>query len=107
MSGILEYKWGILLGLEVLAWISTFFMFYARYGMKSNLWFKVGVAAFAITGVIPQVILGIMNFIYTRKLDSFTITLVLLILYGATIGKKDVKKVDEWAKRKFSKRTSS
>lgn len=103
MGVLLQYKWVILIGLEVFAWMSTFFMLYARYAMNSRFWFKVGVVAFAMTGVIPQVILGIINFIYTREIDTFTIALVLLIIYGATIGKKDVKRLDEWAKKKFSK----
>ncbi|MGG1680245.1 hypothetical protein ACIFOT_31735, partial [Neobacillus sp. NRS-1170] len=55
------------------------------------------------TGVIPQVLMGIINFISTGKLDLFTLIIVLLIIYGLTIGKQHVKKLDAWAQRKFSK----
>jgi len=103
MSYILEYKWIILVSLEILAWVTTFFLFYARYGMKSTFWFKVASVLFAVTGVIPQVIMGIINFIHTRKLDIFTIIIVALLIYGFTFGKKEIKKLDEWAQRKFSK----
>jgi hypothetical protein len=101
MNFLLQNKWAILAAFEVLAWSSTFFMFYARYGMKSAFWFKVSLVLLAITGVIPQVIMGIINFIGTRQLDIFTLVIVLLILYGATIGKKHVKKLDSWAQSKF------
>ncbi|MFC4617892.1 hypothetical protein ACFO4N_04010 [Camelliibacillus cellulosilyticus] len=101
MSFIMTYKWYILVCLEVVAWFFTFFMFYARYGMKSNFWFKFAAFFFAITGVIPQVIIGIINFISERKVDLFTLVIVVLIIYGATIGKKNVKQLDNWAKRKF------
>ena len=63
MTFLVEYKWGILIGLEVLAWTCTFFLFYARYRLQSNFWFKVGSILFAITGIIPQVIIGTINFI--------------------------------------------
>jgi hypothetical protein len=102
MNFLMEYKWVILLCLEVLAWSSTFFLLYARYRLKSDFWFKVATILFAITGVIPQVTMGIINFVVMKKVDLFTLIIVLLILYGFTIGKKHVKKMDSWAKKKFS-----
>lgn len=100
---LVENKWAILASFEVLAWASTFFLLYARYGLQSSFWFKVATVLLAITGVIPQVSMGIINFISTRKIDLFTLIIVLLILYGFTIGKGHVKKLDVWAQRKFSK----
>lgn len=102
MNFLLENKWMILVSLEVLAWLSTFFLLYARYGMKSSIWFKVATVLFAVTGVIPQVTMGVINFIATRKLDVFTLIIVLLLVYGFTIGKGHVKKLDAWAQLKFS-----
>lgn len=96
----------ILVVLEVLAWSSTFFLLYARYGLKSSFWFKVATVLFALTGVIPQVLMGIVNFIATKRIDVFTLIIVLLIVYGFTIGKKHVKKLDAWAQKKFSKQHS-
>jgi hypothetical protein len=101
---LLAYRWIILIALEVLAWASTFFMLYARYGMRSKRWFRVGAVLFAITGVIPQVALGVLNFAATREVDTFTLAIVLLLLYGFTIGKKDVQKLDAWAQKKFAKK---
>ena len=103
MNFLVEYKWVILGSFEVLAWSSTFFLLYARYGLKSSFWFKVATILFALTGVIPQVLMGIINFIATRKIDVFTLIIVLLLVYGFTIGKNHVKKLDAWAKKKFSK----
>lgn len=103
MYFFMEYKWVILVTLEVFAWASIFFLLYARYGLKSDFWFKVATVLFAITGVIPQVIMGIINFIFTKKVDLFTLIIVLLILYGFTVGKKHINKLDAWAQIKFSK----
>ncbi|MGG3467350.1 hypothetical protein ABES02_07510 [Neobacillus pocheonensis] len=102
MNFLVENKWAILVSLEVLAWSSTFFLLYARYGLKSDFWFKVATVLVVITGVIPQVSMGLINFIATKTIDLFTLIIVLLIIYGFTIGKKHIKKLDTWAQRKFS-----
>lgn len=104
MNFLVENKWVILVSLEVLAWSATFFLLYARYGLKSNFWFKIATVLVVITGVIPQVSMGIINFISTKKIDLFTLIIVLLIIYGLTIGKKHIKKLDTWAQAKFSKK---
>ena len=46
--------------------------------------------------------MGIVNFLATKKVDLFTLIIVLLILYGLTIGKNHVKKLDKWAQLKFT-----
>jgi hypothetical protein len=101
-----EYKWPLLVMLEVLAWASTFFMVYARYRLQSPLWFKVGGWLVVLTGVIPQVGLGVMNFVTNREVDLFTAVLVLLIVYGLTVGKRHVRQLDEWARRRFAGRAA-
>lgn len=106
MTILIENKWVILLCLEILAWLSTFLMLYARYGMKSKLGFQISSIAFAITGVIPQVIMGIINYWFTKELDLFTFIVVLMIGYGMTFGKKQVKKLDKWAEARFSRKVS-
>lgn len=103
MNYIVDNKWLILLFLEVLAWSSTFFMLYARYRIGSRILFKIGAFLTVMTGVIPQVLLGIINFWTTRELDMFTLIIVILLVYGATLGRKKIKQLDQWAQRKFSK----
>jgi uncharacterized membrane protein len=99
---IIENKWLILLVLEVFAWSATFFMFFARYKMQSDLWFKVASAMLIMTGFVPQILLGVINFSENKELDWFTLVLLLLVVYGATAGKNHVRKIDDWARGKFS-----
>lgn len=99
---ILENRWIVLFTLEIFAWSSTFFMLYARYKMQSSFWFKTASVLFALTGVIPQVSLGIVNLITKKELDLFSLAILLLIIYGLTIGKKQAKQLDSWAKDKFA-----
>lgn len=100
---IMENKWVILLTLEIFAWSATVFMFYARYKMQSQFWFKIASAILILTGVIPQVLLGVLNFAATKEIDLFTLVIVLLIIYGCTIGKKHIRKLDNWVQKKFSR----
>lgn len=99
---IIENKWLILFILEFLAWAMTFFMLYTRYKIQSAFWFKIALILFTLTGVIPQLLLGIVNFIKFKKIDLFTLVIILLIIYSCTIGKKYLQKLDSWAKKKFS-----
>lgn len=105
MNYIIQNRWIILVILEVLAWSSTFFMLYARYRLGSRVLFRIGTVLTIITGVIPQIGLGIVNFVYWKKVDLFTGIIVLLILYGLTLGRKEIKKLDKWAQRKFQRLT--
>lgn len=100
-SLILENKWLILLVLEALAWLSTLFAAYARYRLQSRLWFRVGSALVVATGVIPQTLMGIFNYLAHREIDLFTVVLAVLIVYGCTAGRGHVRRFDAWAKRRF------
>jgi hypothetical protein len=106
---IVENKWAILLALEGLAWAATVFLFYARYKMQSNFWFKVASVMLVFTGFVPQILLGVINFNETKAVDLFTlvlVVLVVLVVYGCTVGKKHVRKLDAWARVKFSNQES-
>ncbi|KAF1855679.1 hypothetical protein Lal_00001043 [Lupinus albus] len=49
-----------------------------------------------------RVLLGVVNFAITKELDLFTLIILLLILYGVTIGKGHIRQLDAWAQQKFS-----
>ena len=100
---IMENKWAILFILEIFAWSATIFMFYARYKMQSQFWFKVASTILILTGVIPQVLLGVVNFVATKEIDLFTLVIVLLIIYGLTFGRQHVQKLDSWAQKNLSR----
>ncbi|QJW45403.1 hypothetical protein HA075_05995 [bacterium BFN5] len=107
MNFVIANKWLILMVLEMLAWVATLFLLYARYQMKSRIWFRVATGLVLVTGVIPQVTLGIVNYTATQEVDLFTLVIVVLIIYGMTLGKKQIKQLDAWAQKKFSEQSSS
>lgn len=101
MSFLLSNKWAVLFVLEVVAWSATFFMLYARYRLENKLWFKLGAVITVLTGVLPQVSLGIVNYYFLGEVDSFTVVIVTLIIYGLTLGKKHVRLLDNWMLKKY------
>ena len=103
LNEILNYKWLLLGGMEVVAWSVTFFMLYARYKLRSQRWFRIASILFFLTGVIPQVSLGILNFMAVGAVDVFMLVLVLLLLYGSTLGRRQVQQLDRWASRRFGR----
>jgi hypothetical protein len=103
----MEYKWLILLIFECLAWGATILMFYARYRRKSKVWFRIATIIGVLTGVIPQVTLGVINFADKQEIDLFTVIIIVLLVYGLTIGKKHIKRLDVWAQARFSAKSDS
>lgn len=103
MNFLVTNKWILLILLEIVAWSATFFMLYARYRLINQLWFKLGVVMTVLTGVLPQVTLGVINYYFRGELDAFTLVIVSLIVYGLTIGKKHVRMLDEWMLNKYGR----
>ena len=103
-QSILLHKWELLVSFEILAWSSTFLMFYTRYFMKSNMAFKIATALVVITGIVPQISLAILDVIQEGKINIFVIVIIALIIYGATFGKQHIKNLDmtvkKWADNK-------
>lgn len=104
MEYFLLYKWQALIVLEIIAWTATVFMFYARYKLQSARLFKVGAVVTVLTGVIPQVLMGLLNYYLLAEVDLFTLIIVLLITYACTIGKKHVRLLDSWMSNKFAQK---
>ncbi|MEH7097790.1 hypothetical protein [Neobacillus vireti] len=91
---LIEYKWTILIICETAAWLTTFYMLYARYWLKSKIQFYIFGAFAIITGYVPHLTIGILDFIRFQKLDGFTMFIIILFIFGFTFGKKLVTKMD-------------
>ncbi|SEC18148.1 hypothetical protein SAMN05443246_3247 [Paenibacillus sp. GP183] len=104
MDLLLKYKWIILFISEILAWIFTFLMFYARYWIESKKIFIIFTVIALLTGWVPHLALMVMSFKKTKTIGLFEISIIILLIYGLTIGKKHILKMDnmvnEWTKKK-------
>jgi hypothetical protein len=107
MSFLIEYKWWVLLISETVAWIATFYMAYSRYWRRSNFQFIVSGAIAIITGYVPHITLGILDYLKYNEIHFFSGFVLLLLLLGVTVLKKYVVKIDnkikDWANKKHQK----
>lgn len=101
---LLSYKWWILAASETIAWVATFYMFYAKYWLKSDIQFKVATAIAGITGYVPHISLAVYNYYKTREIDVFLIVILVLVAAGIFLWHKFEskleKKMQEWSSRK-------
>ena len=61
-------------------------------------WWRIGLDHVALLA------LGAWDYLDTGHVNGYTLFIVGLLLYAVTFGKRDVKRVDAWAKRRFSPR---
>jgi hypothetical protein len=107
ISLLMANKWWILLISETVAWIATFYMAYARYWIKSNFQFIVSGAVAIITGYVPHITLGILDYLKYDKINLFNGFVLVLLILGITVFKKYVVEIDnkikDWANKKHLK----
>ncbi|PFE45860.1 hypothetical protein [Bacillus cereus] len=102
MSILAEYRWYFLIGVEIVFWLSAIGFFLLRYG------FRLKKASF-IMGIVLLVnevfilTLGVVDYYQTGKFSNFQIITVIILLYAVFYGKKDLKKLDIFARKLVAK----
>lgn len=102
VESILQQKWLFLIFGEV------FFSLFITCFLLLRYWFQLNRLSFVFVILILLsdgwlVLLGILDYARTKSISLFQIVTILLILYALTIGKKEMKKLDEQIKRKVAK----
>ncbi|WP_139368080.1 hypothetical protein [Priestia abyssalis] len=102
VESILQQKWLFLILGEV------FFSLFITCFLLIRYWFQLNRLSFVFIILLLLsdgwlVLLGILDYAHTKSTSLFQIVTILLILYAFTIGKKDMKKLDEQIKRKVAK----
>ncbi|HWO98887.1 MAG TPA: hypothetical protein VNM45_21740 [Bacillus sp. (in: firmicutes)] len=102
IESILQQKWLFLILGEV------FFSVFITCFLIVRYWFRLNYLSFFFIILLFLsdswlFLLGILDYAHTKSISLFQIVTVLFILYALTIGKKDMKKLDEHVKRKVEK----
>lgn len=102
IESILQQKWLFLIFGEV------FFSLFITCFLLLRYWFQLNRLSFIFVILLLLsdgwlVLLGILDYAHTKSISLFQIVTILFILYALTIGKKDMKKLDEQIKRKVAK----
>jgi hypothetical protein len=99
----MEIKWILAIALEATFWImlAAFLVLRYRYGVE-------GVTRLFVIGVVLDtagfVALGAWDYASTGHLNAYTLVIAGLVLYGLTLGKRDMRRLDAWMRRRFARR---
>jgi hypothetical protein len=99
----MDYKWLLLLGAETSFWLLSVVFLVLRYWAG----FDRASIVFLVLIVLDNLVilgLGIMDYLLTGEFETYQITIVIVLLYGVTFGKRDFKRLDAYLKRKITKR---
>jgi hypothetical protein len=90
-------------GCEAAFWalFLAFLVLRYRYGRDGA---SVAVLAAIVVDHVALLGLAVWDFADTGHLSGYTVVILALLVYAITLGKRDMRRVDAWAKRRFSSR---
>ncbi|SFS53779.1 hypothetical protein [Marininema halotolerans] len=95
-----EYRWFLLIGMEVTFWLSLMGFFITRYWFQLKKISRVSFAIF-IGNEVAIFTLGVLDYINTGKVTNYQVIILILLIYALTSGKKDFRKLDAFIERKI------
>ena len=99
----MELKWILAVGTEAAFWtlFVAFLLLRYRYG-------RDGASIVVLVGIVLDHVallgLAVWDFAETGAVSPFTVAILALLVYAFTLGRRDMARVDAWAKRRFSPR---
>jgi hypothetical protein len=103
MDFLIQYKWVLLVGAETLFWLLSVVFLVLRYWAG----FDRASVVFLVLIVVDNLVilgLGVLDYLGTGEFETYQITIVLVLLYGVTFGKRDFERLDAYLKRKITRR---
>ena len=98
----MELKWILAVGAEATFWtlFVAFLLLRYRYGRDG-----ASLAVLVAIALDHVVLLGLAgwDFARTGSVSPYTVAIVALLVYALTLGRRDMRRVDAWAKRRFSR----
>jgi hypothetical protein len=98
-----ELKWVLAIASEAAFWAMflAFLLLRYRYGRD-----RASVAVLVAIVLDHVVLLGLAawDFAQTGHVSTFTVVILAALVYALTAGRGDMRRVDAWAKRRFSPR---
>ncbi len=100
----MDLKWMLAIACEAAFWtlFVTFGLLRYRFGRERA---SVFVLVAIVLDHVALLALGVWDYVDTGHVSTFTVLIIALLVYALTLGKRDMKRVDAWAKRRFSRRS--
>jgi hypothetical protein len=98
-----ELKWMLAIGCEAAFWLLfvAFLLLRYRFGRDGA---SVAVLVAIVVDHVALLALGVGDDVETDRVNAYTLAILGLLLYALTLGRRDVARVDAWARRRFSPR---
>jgi hypothetical protein len=100
----MELKWILAVGTEAAFWTLFLAFLLLRYRYARDGASIVVLAAIVLDHVV-LLALAVWDFTETGAVSPFTVAILALLVYAFTLGRRDMARVDGWAKRRFSPRS--
>jgi len=103
MDFLMDYKWVLLVGAETTFWLLSVAFLVLRYLAGLD---RLSIV-FLILIVVDNLVilgLGVLDYLFTGQFEAYQITILIVLLYGITFGKRDFKRLDAYLKRKIKQR---
>jgi hypothetical protein len=103
MDFLMDYKWILLVGAETTFWLLSAAFLVLRYWAGLD---RASIVFLVLIVVDNLVILGLgaLDYLFTGQFEPYQITIVIVLLYGVTLGKRDFERLDAYLRRKITKR---
>jgi hypothetical protein len=100
-DGDVELKWGLAIASEAAFWAMflAFLLLRYRYGRDRA---SLAVLVAIVLDHVVLVGLAAWDFAQTGHVSAYTLAILGLLVYALTAGRRDLQRVDAWAKRRFS-----
>jgi hypothetical protein len=97
----MELKWILAIGFEATFWalLLAFLLLRYRYGRDGA---SVAVLVAIVADHVALLGLAAWDFAATGATSGYTVAILALLVYALTVGRRDVRRLDAWAKRRFS-----
>ncbi|MBA4493395.1 hypothetical protein ACFO25_13145 [Paenactinomyces guangxiensis] len=98
---IVENRWTLLIGAEIVFWLTTISFLVLRYGLGLHKLSKV-LLGVTLLNECWIIVLGLLDYMETGKFSTYQVIIVAFIIYAFTYGKKDAQRLDRFVQRKIA-----
>ncbi|SER10283.1 hypothetical protein [Piscibacillus halophilus] len=100
MRWLVDYQWDIFITIEVLSLILLLLFGLFRYYLGKKQFSLLFIASF-LGLVVLEAILGLVIYQETGEFSTFTMIIIIFVIYAFTFGISDFLKLDRWMRKKF------
>jgi hypothetical protein len=97
-----ELKWILAIACETAFWVLfvAFLLLRYRYGRDGA---SVAVLVAIVVDHVVLLGLAVWDYVESGHVNGYTLAILGLLVYALTLGKRDMRRPDAWARRRFSR----